>query len=102
MRTVLFAAASTICLAFAAHSAPALRHVAAASTDVASQQADSAMAQPIAPVGPGGSNCIDNGASLSHAAYTTDDDADCCGTSSYCSQYLSTQMLVQPPSEGHT
>ncbi len=82
MRAVLLAAACTLCLAFTAHSAEA--PPAGDTADTAQMQA-----MPAVPV-------------LSHAAYTTDDDADCCSASQYCSQYLSTQMLVTAPATGHT
>jgi hypothetical protein len=100
MRTVLFAAASTLCLAFAAHSAP-IHHT---RTHHATNQsaAGAALAQPLASVAPPGANCLEGGASLSHTAYTTDDDAACCSNAAYCSQYLSTQMLVTPPAQGRT
>jgi hypothetical protein len=90
MRTVLFAAASTLCLAFAAHSAP-IHHM---RTHHATNQSavGAELAQPLASVAPPGANCLEGGASLSHTAYTTDDDAECCSNAAYCSQYLSTQI----------
>ncbi len=97
MRTVLLTAAGTLCLVFAAHAAEAPRINAARD---AAARTDVSQALPAAPVQ--ANSCIDTGASLSHAAYTTDDDAECCAGSQYCSQYLSTQMLVQAPSQGHT
>ena len=100
MRTVLFAAASTLCLAFAAHSAP-LHH--ARAHHAAQQSAAGAeLSQPIASVSPPGTNCLEGGAALSHVAYTTDDDAECCTSTAYCSQYLSTQMLITPAPQGRT
>jgi hypothetical protein len=93
MRAVLLAAACTLCLAFTAHSAEA---------PAAGDTADTAQMQAMPAVPVPASTCIDTGASLSHAAYTTDDDADCCSASQYCSQYLSTQMLVTAPATGHT
>jgi len=97
MRTVLLTAAGTLCLVFAAHAADAPRANAARNE---AARADLSQALPAAPAPV--NSCIDTGASLSHAAYTTDDDAECCTGSPYCSQYLSTQMLVQAPSQGHT
>ena len=98
MRTVLFAAASTLCLAFAAHGSPAAHRHAHAAT-----QQNATAPQPLSSTMTAGPSCIQNDASLSHAAYRTDDDADCCGTGDqYCSQYLSTQTLVQAPLVGHT
>ena len=97
MRTVFFAAASSLFLAFAAHGADAPNGDAA--RDQAAQQDVSQAVPAVSSPAPA---CIDNGGLMSHAAYTTDDDADCCNTSAYCSQYLSTQTLVQAPSQGHT
>jgi hypothetical protein len=95
MRTVLFAAASTVCLAFAAHGSPAIHRHAAPQDPNAPQPLSSTMTA--------GPSCIERGASLKHAAYHPDGDSDCCGSSSqFCSQYLSTQALVQAPLVGHT
>ena len=88
MKTVLLAAAGSLFLALAAHAADAPK------------SGDPATAQPsLPPVSATGSPCID-GAASTPTAYTTDDDAES-GTSS-CSQYLSTQTLVQPPAFGRT
>ena len=93
MRTVLLAAASTLCLAFAAHSAPAghrgTRHTISVPLPLSSTTAE-------------GQSCIGTGAALSHAAYIADDGADRSDGRPYCSQYLSTQSLVRPPLVGHT
>ncbi len=97
MRTVLLTAAGTLCLVFAAHAAEAPR--ANAARDAAART-DLSQALPPAAVQP--NECIQSGAVLSHAAYTTDDDAECCAGSADCPQYLSTQMLVQAPPQGHT
>ncbi len=114
MKTVLFAAAGTLCLAFAAHSAPANTpanstrghhlpvSIAADRTAAAEQQAG--LTQPLPPLSPPAANCVVGPASITHTAYTTDDDADAdssAGAAS-CSQFLSTQMLVHAPSAGHT
>ncbi len=102
MRVVLLAAVSTLCLVFTAHSAP-LHHTRAHKTSEQSDtQGGAGLAQPLPSIAPQGTNCLETGASLSHAAYTTDDDADCCGSTPYCSQYLSTQMLITPPAQGRT
>ena len=97
MRTVLFAAAGSLFLAFSAHGADAPQ--ANATRDETAQRDVSQAVPAVSSPAPA---CMDNGALLSHAAFTTDDDADCCNTSAYCSQYLSTQTLVQAPSQGHT
>jgi hypothetical protein len=103
MRTVLFAAASALCLVFAAARGAEPAAPRGADSQYATQLSQPQLSQPLPPVAPAGTNCIDSGATLSHVAYnTTDDDADCCSTSQYCSQYLSTQMLVQAPIQGHT
>ncbi len=96
MRTVLLAAASTICLAFAAHSAETPAPPAATA-----QISGPAVDQPLPSVAPA-TTCIDSSAMLSHVAYTTDDDSDCCNATPSCSQYLSTQTLIQAPAQGHT
>ena len=97
MRSVLLAAACAMCLAFTAHGAEAPDQQSLQKT-----ASDTQMAPPLPPVAPAGNTCIDGSAALSHAAYATDEDADCCTASSYCSQYLSTQMLVPAPTIGHT
>ena len=109
MRTVLFAAASTLCLAFAAHGAP-LSHRSVSQRGNADVAASN-LAQPVSAAPGTHTNCIEPGASLNHVVFspdaltdsanTTDDDADV-ASSAYCSQYLSTQMLVQAPLQGHT
>ena len=97
MRTVLFAAAGSLFLIFAAHAADAPKGN-AARDDAARQDVSQAVPAVSAPA----PACMDNGGLMSHAAYTTDDDADCCNTAAYCSQFLSTQTLVQAPGQGHT
>jgi hypothetical protein len=99
MRTVLFAAASTLCVVFAAHGA---EQAGAGQADASQQVAPNGASEAIPSVGAPAGSCIDTGASLSKAAYSTDDDAECCSGTQYCSQYLSTQMLVQAPLTGHT
>jgi hypothetical protein len=100
MRTVILTAASAFSLVVAAHAADARvarllhrAHAIAAPTDLSQAPRGQATA------------CRQTqwqtGASLSHASYTTD-AADWRTASSSCPQYLSTQMLVQPPPPGHT
>ena len=90
MKAVLFAAAGSLFLAFAAHAAP---------NGAAPQQQATDSAQPnVPPVSAAGTSCID-GAAVTPTAYGTDEDAEDDGS---CTQFLSTQTLVQPPAEGRT
>ncbi len=90
MKTVLLAAAGSLFLAFAAHAAEAPQR-----TDVRVAPAQVAIPPDMAP----GAACID-GAAISPTAYSTDADAE--SDTSACSQYLSTQTLVQSPATGRT
>ena len=91
MKTVLFAAAGSLFLAFAAH--------AAQPEGDAPQAAVTQAAQPNVPaVGAVGTPCID-GAAVTPTAYSTDEDAESDGS---CTRFLSTQTLVQPPLVGRT
>jgi hypothetical protein len=101
MRTVLLAAASTLCLAFAAHSAPA--HHARAHRTAGPSPAAAGLVQALPSVAPQGTDCLERGASLSRAAFTTDDDAGSDDSAMpHCSQFLSTQMLMTPPAHSRT
>ena len=108
MRTVLLVAASTLCLAFAAHSAPLSHHSASRHSDTLAPAAG--LSQSLSAMPDAGTNCMPTSASLTHVVFTpnlmpggstTDDDADA-SSNPYCSQFLSTQMLVQAPMQGHT
>ena len=95
MKTVLFAAAGSLFLAFAAHAAEAPNLGGSQET-----LSNHAAPQPtLPPVSASGATCI-GGASVTPTAYSTDADAE--SDTSPCSQYLSTQTLVQPPSGGRT
>ena len=90
MKTVLLAAAGSLLLAFGAHAADAPRR-----TDAHVAPAQAAIPPDMAP----GAACID-GAAVTPTAYSTDADAE--SDTSPCSQYLSTQTLVQSPATGRT
>ena len=87
MRTVLLTAAGTLCLVFAAHAADAPR----SGRQAAMPPPAPTCRRRCTPAPGQADGCIESGALLRHAAYTTDDDAECCAGSQYCSQYLSTQ-----------
>ncbi len=89
MKTVLLAAASSLFLAFAAHAADA----------PPAPDTQPVVTQTLPSLSASGNACID-GATVSRTAYATDDDAE--ADTGTCSQFLSTQTLVQPRSEGRT
>ncbi len=92
MKTVLLAAAGSLFLTFSAHAAGSPK-----APDAGGVQAP--VTRALRPVSAAGSSCIDT-ATVSRTAYGTDEDAEAGGTS--CTQFLSTQTLVQPPAEGRT
>ncbi len=91
MKTILFAAAGSLFLAFAAHAADA--------PQAGDAQPSATQTAPSLGASSNNSACIDT-ATVSRTAYSTDDDAE--GDSTACSHFLSTQMLVQPIAAGRT
>jgi hypothetical protein len=105
MNMVLFAAVASLFLAIAAQAADAHSSAeAAAAPQRSGASYPAAVSQApiphhVAPVSASGALCIE-GASITATSY--DPDADAESNTSPCSQYLSTQTLVQSPTTGRT
>lgn len=94
MKPVLFAAVASLFLALAAHAADAPQP-----REARDATAHALVSHNLAPASVTGATCI-GGATITPTAYSTDADAE--SDTAPCSQFLSTQTLVQEPTTGRT